>query len=99
MLEIVEVGGFFHPIEAELAVMSVGVPCIGIPQAVGGGVACCIAGNRHTLAGYHPVAVGEAGINIATIAAAVTVGNGVILLATYCQRQYTEKPYLRSIEV
>ena len=99
MLGIVEVGGFFHPIEAELAVMSVGIPCIDVPQAVGSGVACRIQCNSNSFARCHPVTADRVGVRVTAVAEAVAVGNGVILLATYCQRQYTKKPYLRSIEV
>ena len=68
MLVVIQISGFFDPIQTELGVMTLRIPRIGLPQTIISVVACGIAGNSDTFARCHEVAIGKVSVGIRAVA-------------------------------
>lgn len=68
VLVVVQISGFFDPIQTELGVMTLRIPRIGLPQTIIGVVASGIAGDGDPFARCHEVAIGKVSVGIRAVA-------------------------------
>ena len=68
VLVVVQISGFFDPIQTELGVMTLRIPRIGLPQTSSGVVASGIAGDGDPFARCPEVAIGKVSVGVSTVA-------------------------------